>query len=216
MAKKPATIIKELKALRPSVEWLPIDEVFEDTENPRIISEQDLEDLKKSITDFPQMMVFKGMGLIDSNKVLHTSNQRHRACKELGWTEFPIMWATGLTLDQIKELKIKDNMHSGQWDTDVLFKDWDLDKLEDWNFNMEMFDVRPFEDISKPNKTAENVKHQKTLHLKYTEAHYEEVKAMLLKIAETPEQAVWLLLHPTKAGESTRKRPAKDAGKPKK
>lgn len=198
--KKPDTIIKELKKLQPGVEWLPIDEVHQDPANPRIISEEEYEKLKTSIIDFPEMMVIRGQGVIDGANFLLGSNQRHRACKELGWKEFPIIRANGLTAEQLKEFKIKDNLHSGTWDTDELFKDWDLEELKDWNFNMDLLDLRPPElsDISNPKKAAENTKHQKTLHLKYTEKDFLIVKERLAKIAETPEQALWKLLHPEK------------------
>lgn len=199
--KKPATIIAELKKLQPGVEWLPIDQVFQDPNNPRIISEQDFEALKLSITKFPEMMVIRGQGVIDANNVLQGSNQRHRACVELGWPEFPVIRAAGLSEEQLQEFKIKDNMHAGTWDTDALFKNWDMEALEDWNFNMELLEVRPPEmsDItSKP--AADKVKHQKTLNLKYTEKDFLIVKDKLAAIAETPELAVWKLLHPEKKG----------------
>lgn len=201
MAKKPETIIKELKKLQPSVEWLPIDRVFQDPNNPRIISEQDFESLKLSITKFPEMMVIRGQGVIDGNNVLQGSNQRHRACKELGWPEFPVIRAAGLSEEQLQEFKIKDNLHSGTWNTDTLFKDWDLKALEDWNFDMDLLEVRPPELQQIGTKaTSDRLKHQKTLHLKFTEDQYQVVKDKLAAIAETPELAVWKLLHPEKKG----------------
>lgn len=197
--KKPETIIKELKKLQPGVEWLPINEVYENPVNPRIISEEALEELKASITSFPEMMTLRP-GVIDGMNVLQGNNQRHKACVALGWPEFPVIRANGLTTEKLQEFMIRDNIPAGTWDTDALFKDWDLEDLKDWNFNMDLLDVRPpdFQNIADHKKPAETVKHQKTLHLKYTEAHFLEVKEALGKIAETPEEAVWKLLHPEK------------------
>lgn len=197
--KRPEAIIKALKKLQPGTEWLPIHEVHENPNNPRIISEESLEKLKESITSFPEMMTLRP-GIIDSSGILQGNNQRHKACVALGWPEFPIIRANGLSEEQLKEFVIRDNIQAGTWDTDILFKDWDLKELEDWDFNMSLLDVRPpeFQNIADTKKTAETVKHQKTLHLKYTEAHFLEVKELLGKIAETPEEAVWKLLHPEK------------------
>ncbi len=194
--KKPEIIIKELKKLQPGVEWLPIDEVFENPDNPRTISEEDYDALKRSITKFPAMMVLRP-GIIDAKAVLFSNNQRHRVCKELGWPEFPIIRADKLTPAQLKEFTIKDNFHAGSWDADKLFKDWDLTALEDWAFDMSLLDVRPpeeeFSQIGE-QAPANNLKHMKTITLKYSEKDHKLVKEKLQAIADTPEHAVWKLL----------------------
>lgn len=193
--KKPEQIIKELKALQPGVEWLPIDKVFQNPINPRHISESDFEELKDSITNFPQMMVLRP-GVIDEGCVLQSANQRHKACVALGWKEFPVIRANGLNQEQLKEFMIKDNLSAGTWNTDELFKNWDLKNLEDWTFDMQLLDVRP--PSLKPDPPEEpkptRLKHQKKINLTYSEEEYTVTKDGLAAIAETPELAVKLLL----------------------
>lgn len=193
--KKPETIIKELKKLQPGIEWLSIAEVYENTNNPRFISEEALEELKTSISKFPQMMVLRP-GVIDANNVLQGNNQRHKACLELGWKEFPVIRANGLTPDQLKEFMVKDNINSGTWNTDMLFKDWDLNQLEAWNFDTSLLDVRPpeFSQVGTTAATDDTMKHQKSIRLKYAEKDFLIVKEKLAAIADTPEHAIWILL----------------------
>jgi hypothetical protein len=194
MAKKPETIIKELKKLQPGVEWLPINEVYENPANPRHISESDFEELKDSINNFPQMMVLRP-GVIDASGVLQSANQRHKACIALKWTEFPVVRANGLSAEQLKEFMIKDNLSAGTWNTDELFKNWDLDLLKDWTFDMQLLDVRPPVDPPPPEEPKpERLKHQKKINLTYSEEEYLTTKERLSAIAETPELAVKMLL----------------------
>lgn len=198
--KKPEAIIKNLKKLQPGVEWLPIGEVLQNPDNPRHISEADFEALKISITKFPEMMVLRP-GVIDEGKVLQSANQRHKACVALGWPEFPVVRANGLSPVQLKEFMIKDNLSAGTWNTDALFKDWDLESLKDWTFDMELLDVRP--PSLKPDppeeQKPERLKHQKKISLTYTEEEYTATKEGLAAIAETPELAVKKLLEFYKA-----------------
>lgn len=194
--KKPEAIIKELKALQPGVEWLPIDQVYQNPSNPRFISEEDFNELKDSIINFPQMMVLRP-GVINEARILHGSNQRHKVCVALGWPEFPVIRANGLSPEQLKEFLIKDNLSAGTWNTDELFNNWDLDLLKDWTFNMDLLDVRPAglkPDPPEETKTSERLKHQKKINLTYTEEEFETTKARLSEIAETPELAVKKLL----------------------
>lgn len=198
--KKPETVIKELKKLQPGVEWLPINQVFQNPTNPRFISEEDFNELKDSITNFPQMMVLRP-GVIDEAGVLQSANQRHKACVALGWKEFPVIRANGLSVEQLKEFMIKDNLSAGTWNTDDLFKNWDLDLLKDWTFDMNLLDVRPpsLKPAPPEEHKPERLKHQKKISLTYTEEEYKATKEGLAAIAETPELAVKKLLEFYKA-----------------
>lgn len=115
------------------VVWLDIDEVKEDPKNPRHISKKKLEELKKSISEFPEMMVLRP-GVVDENNVLQGANQRHKACKALGWHKFPVIYAKDLTPEQLKEFTIKDNVSFGEWDIQAL-KEWDPTQLAAWSIN---------------------------------------------------------------------------------
>ena len=105
--------------------------------NPRKISKNNLEKLKKSISSFSQMMEMRPL-VIDENFVLLGGNQRFRALQELGYKEIPNNWVIqkkGLTEDQKKEFLIRDNTHYGDWDFDILKQEWESFELNDWGLN---------------------------------------------------------------------------------
>lgn len=113
------------------VRWVDIDSVKENKKNPRKIKPKDFEELKLSITDFPDLLRFRP-GIIDEDNNLLGGNMRHRACKSLGWIKFPVIEATDLTVGQLKELMIKDNISAGAWDNKLLKDDWDINLLSKW------------------------------------------------------------------------------------
>lgn len=117
------------------VVWEPINDVYENPKNPTKIKATDFERLKKSISQFPEMMQYRAC-IADANKMLIAGNKRHRACKALGWHKVPVIYATDLTEEQLKELLIKDNLHDfGKWDNKIIKDDWDLNVLTNWGFD---------------------------------------------------------------------------------
>ena len=60
--------------------------------NPRKISAEALEQLKKSITDFPGMLELRPLIFDPVTFEVLGGNQRLKALKELGYTEVPEMW----------------------------------------------------------------------------------------------------------------------------
>lgn len=77
--------------------------------------------------------------IIDENGIIQGGNMRFRALIELGYTEVPDSWVKSgkdLTPEQWKEFVIKDNLGYGEWDLDVLSKNWDVNQLMDWGMDM--------------------------------------------------------------------------------
>lgn len=73
--------------------------------NPRKISAEALEQLKKSITDFPGMLELRPLIFDPVTFEVLGGNQRLKALKELGYTEVPEMWvksADNLTEEEKK------------------------------------------------------------------------------------------------------------------
>ena len=136
--------IKELIAKsKAKTKWVGIDTIRENPRNPSKISAKDFEKLKKSITDFPEMLIYRP-GIIDGDGNLIAGNKRHRACKALGWTKFPVIDASALSPEQLKEFIIKDNLVAGEFDWDVLQEDnWDFETLEGWGLEIPEFEEEP-------------------------------------------------------------------------
>lgn len=117
------------------VRCVDIDSVRESKINPRKISKKNFSELKKSITDFPDMIRFRP-GIVDKDGNLMAGNMRHRGCKSLGWDKFWVMDASDLTPEQLKELIIRDNIEFGQFDNKKLKEDWDISTLTNWGMDV--------------------------------------------------------------------------------
>jgi DNA modification methylase len=114
---------------------IDINKVIPNENNPRTIQKTALEKLKKSITDFPQMLELRPI-VVDNNMVILGGNMRYLALKELGYQEVHIIKADELTEEQKREFVIKDNVGFGEWDWDILANEWDTDKLTDWGLDL--------------------------------------------------------------------------------
>lgn len=123
------------------IEKVRVDFIKSNEKNPRLITDDKLRKLVKSIREFPQMLEIRPI-VVDENMVVIGGNQRFKAAQMAGMTEVPIIKATDLTEEQKKQFVIKDNVNHGEWDWDVLVSDFNLDQLRDWgqdvpNFNLE-------------------------------------------------------------------------------
>lgn len=106
-----------------------IDDLVLSEENPRKISHKDFEALKKSLVEFPEMKQLREVVVDEDMKVL-AGHQRLLALKDLDYEDVYIKQVFGLTKKQKREFMIKDNVSSGDWDTDIIANSWDLDELE--------------------------------------------------------------------------------------
>lgn len=169
-----------------------INEIKPNPNNPRIIKDDKFKKLVKSIQDFPQMLELRPI-VIDENNVVLGGNMRLKACIEAGLKDVPVKQAKELTEEQKKEFIVKDNVGYGEWDWDDLANNWDVEQLTDWGLDIPDFDTGSFADQNK-ELSLDDVSDSMSINLKYTEEEYYIVKEQLLKIAPTPEQAIWKLL----------------------
>ncbi len=111
----------------------PIDKLIFAEYNPRQLTKDQYKDLKDSITRF---------GLVDPmivnthkqrKNILVGGHQRVRVAKDLGFEEVPCV-EVKLTLDKEKELNIRLNKNTGEWDYDALANYFDVGELTDWGF----------------------------------------------------------------------------------
>ena len=107
--------------------------------NPRQWTKAELDDLKKSILETPELLEARGC-IVDYHEgkyVCLGGNMRFMACKELGMTEIPCyVVPEGTTILKKKEIVAKDNGSFGNWDYDALANEWgDLD-LAGWGVSI--------------------------------------------------------------------------------
>lgn len=169
-----------------------INEIKPNPNNPRIIKDDKFKKLVKSIQDFPQMLELRPI-VIDENNIVLGGNMRLKACIEAGLKDVPVKQAKELSEEQKKEFIVKDNVGYGEWDWDDLANNWDEQLLTEWGLDIPNFDTGGYADQNK-ELSLDDVTDSMTITLKYTEDEYHLVKEQLLKIASTPEQAIWKLL----------------------
>lgn len=115
--------------------------------NPRFIKDDKFEKLKKSISEFPEMMEKRPIVCVtDADGKLYPlgGNMRLKALQELGYKEISDNWillADEWTEEQRREFVIKDNVGFGEWDWEELANAWDSEKLDDWGLDLPGFDI---------------------------------------------------------------------------
>jgi hypothetical protein len=121
-----------------NLKWVGVNDITPNPNNPRTISITQMEKLKRSIQEFPQMLELRPL-VIDENNIVLGGNMRLEAMKELGYETIPVVSVTELTEQQKKEFVIKDNIAYGEWDWEQLHLDWEIHTLDDWGvgFNTE-------------------------------------------------------------------------------
>lgn len=103
-------------------------------DNPRKSTPESIKALAKSIKDNPDFFEARPILLSDrTGKLMIIGGERRsEAARSLGMEEVPTILLSGLSEEREREIMIKDNTHSGEWDYEVLNHSWDKDKLESW------------------------------------------------------------------------------------
>lgn len=131
-----------------------VSEIKINEDNPRYIKQEKFEKLKKSITDFPEMLEMRPI-VIDENNIVLGGNMRFQACKELGMQEITVMQIEGLSEEKKREFIIKDNASFGDWDWDVLANEWETSDIKDWG--IDAWEEPKFEPDLEPDKSQGDV-----------------------------------------------------------
>ncbi|MDD5234478.1 MAG: ParB N-terminal domain-containing protein [Syntrophales bacterium] len=113
----------EVKTVKPSMIKLNKD-------NPRRISNTDMDRLVKSLNEFPEMMQLREI-VVDETMTVLGGNMRLLALRKAGAKKCTAKIVKGLTADQKREFIVKDNTAFGTWDFDLL-SGWDDLPLTDW------------------------------------------------------------------------------------
>lgn len=116
------------------VKSLPISALKSADYNPRKISKEALEQLKLSLKKFTAVEP----AIINSHpgreNVIVGGHQRLKAAKELGWFEFPCI-VVNLAEPEERELNVRLNKNTGEFDMPLLKEFFEKDDLLDWGFS---------------------------------------------------------------------------------
>lgn len=106
--------------------------------NPRVVRGPRFADLCASLKKNPRF--FDARPLILSNRtgelVILAGHQKYEAAKACKLAEVPTELIDGLTVEQEREIIIRDNAHAGDWDFDVLANEWSDLPLADWGVDL--------------------------------------------------------------------------------
>lgn len=103
--------------------------------NPRQWTRMDLDALKKSIEETPELLEARGCIAVphEGRFVVLGGNMRLSACRELGMKEIPCyVFPESTPAAKLKEIVIKDNGSFGAWDFDMLANEWSDLALSDF------------------------------------------------------------------------------------
>jgi len=118
-----------------NIERVKIGDVKMNSNNPRTIKNDKFNKLVKSIKEFPEMLEVRPI-VVDDDMIVLGGNMRLKACIEGGLEEVSIIKFNDLSEDKKKEFIVKDNVGYGEWDFDLLLKDWNKDDLIDWGLDI--------------------------------------------------------------------------------
>ena len=104
--------------------------------NPRVISKSEYDELVKSIKDFPEMLKARPIVVNPDGEIIG-GTQRYRAAIDAGMkeSEIPVYVADWNEVKQ-RKFVIKDNLHSGTWDWDMLANEWEPTELKEWGLSV--------------------------------------------------------------------------------
>ncbi len=154
--------------------------------NPRSINKDKFAKLVKSIEEFPRMLELRPIVLNKDNIVLG-GNMRLKACKQIGLSEVPVVYADDLTEEEQRQFIIKDNVGFGDWDWELLANEWDVSDLNDWGLDVwqpeeetdkELTDIS--EKINEVFKIEVEVDNEQELQLLYDKLTTEKYKCRIL------------------------------------
>lgn len=164
-------------------QYLKINKVLPNPENPRVIKDHKYKSLVKSIQDFPKMLEIRPI-VVNSDMVILGGNMRLRACQEAGLKEIPVIIAKDLTESEQREFTIKDNVSFGEWDWDVLANDWDDSELNDWGLDVWKkaeeidYSILNEDDLSSDlSDMTKNIK--KAIQIEFELEHYEAAQELV-------------------------------------
>jgi len=132
------------------IEFLKINDVVPADYNPRKLSDKQRDDIKSSLLKFG----FVDPVIINRNpdrmNVVVGGHQRLKVWGSMGNDTFPAVFVD-LPLEKEKELNVRLNKNTGEWDFDVLLSEFDACDLDDWGFEDSDF---PEVEVLPPDETT--------------------------------------------------------------
>lgn len=114
------------------IKYIAIDKLLQHKDNPRKISERELEKLMNSIQYNKEYFEARPI-IVNPQMEIIAGNMRFLASQKLGLLEVPVA-ILDVSEDKQKEIMIRDNRQNGEWDFSKLADNFLDEDLLDWGF----------------------------------------------------------------------------------
>lgn len=143
------------------MQYVKISELELWDKNPRFITNENFEKLKKSITDDPKFLEKRPIlvNKVDWKMIVYGWNQRLKAMKDLWREEAPVDIEENIDENLMIERAFKDNMEYGKFDNKIISDDFDkelllsfdlpTDEIDLWLIFADPVDTQEFSDKNK-------------------------------------------------------------------
>lgn len=133
--------------------------------NPRKISKKAFADLVESIKQDGYHNRLK----VNTDNTVSCGNQRLKALKSLKYKEIEVLVPDRkLTEEEFKRIVIKDNLHAGEFDFDMLANHFEVEELLDWGMPEEWLGVEePEIEVSEADEQVDGIDFSKQAISKY-------------------------------------------------
>lgn len=108
--------------------------------NPRNLTNEQKDNIKKSLDDFGFVNPLVVNSNPDRQNIVIGGHQRLKIAAELGYNEVPVVYIN-LNETQERELNIRLNKNTGEWDLDSLSEHFTKGQLGEWGFDNEELSV---------------------------------------------------------------------------
>lgn len=119
------------KEVYTEIKVMPLDQLVHNERNPRYIKSKKHRELMESLKQFPEMKLLREI-IVDENNLILAGDKRVYALEEMDYAEVTVKQVFNLTEDQKDEFIVKDNIHNGEWDSDIIANQFDANKMKDW------------------------------------------------------------------------------------
>jgi hypothetical protein len=182
--------------------YMKLSEMIPNEKNPRTLTEEDYQLLINSIKQSPSFMELKPI-ILDKFGVIQGGNQRYKAYKELGFEKAPFdvytedrfqkdiearkklakekgeKFVLPTYLKLCREFVIKDNLHNGKFDNELLIDEFEIEELESFGlpiFVPEEIDYSALDEEDEIENEIDSMYEgvKKAIQIEFNIEHYEE------------------------------------------
>lgn len=146
-----------MQEIKYKVEYIDIDKLQPHKDNPRFIKDEDFNNLCVSIKDNPEYFETRPI-ICDTKFTIWAGNMRFRAGKHIGMKAVPTV-VMDVSIEKLREIMIRDNVSSGEFDIGLLSALYDNSDLEKWGVNLSSFGVDTDEEKPEKEKKTKTCPH---------------------------------------------------------